>query len=81
MYSESPRLTLYWVFCFLALVLELAATTVLTRPERRLLVSCMTRIWPGLRFLPDSLFQRWRSLTLTLLALAMEPRLSPRLTR
>ncbi|MNT86787.1 hypothetical protein D3C72_2271200 [compost metagenome] len=77
MYSESPCWTLYVVCCFLVF----AAITVLTRPELRLLVSCMTSVWPALRFLPVSLFQRCRSFTSTLLALAMEPRLSPRLTR
>ncbi|MNW06781.1 hypothetical protein D3C71_2032470 [compost metagenome] len=74
MYSESPCLTLYWV-CFLVL----AASTVVVRPLRR--VSCMTRVWPALRCLPVRLFQRCRSLTSTLLALAMDDRLSPRLTR
>src|SRR5471032_361727 len=64
MYSESPCLTLYWV-CFLVL----AATRVLVRPLPRLLVSCMTRVWPTLRSLPVSLFQRCRSLTSTLWAL------------
>ncbi|MNG08488.1 hypothetical protein D3C84_918470 [compost metagenome] len=85
MYSESPCWTLYWVCGFLVsvlpFVLVLAATTVLTRPELRLVLSCITSVWPTLRSLPVSLFQRCRSFTSTLLALAMVPRLSPRFTR